>query len=105
MRRPLPHVSLESRWESRLRETPDLTELLTLRLYVPGSSLGVQMGIERLPLSRPPVDVMKCMKLKAWWSVSASPGSRQDHLPLEGEAQTPESLALHQLDQGADILR
>jgi hypothetical protein len=105
LKRRLPHISLESRWESRLRESPVLTELLTLRLSGPGSSLGVQTGIERLPLSRSPMDVMKCMRLKAWWSVSASPGSRQDHLPLEGEAESSESLALHQLDQGADVLR
>jgi hypothetical protein len=100
-----PRFSLESRWENRFQQSPQVTELLTLRMPGPASSLCVQSGIACLPLSVAPTDPGDCFRMKISWSVSASPVSRQDHLPLQGEPKAALNLSLHQLDQSANIPR
>jgi hypothetical protein len=78
-----PRLTLDTRWAARLRESPELTELLTLRLPGAGNSFRVQAGIQGMPLESPSAGLPEWMKLEVSWSVSASPVPGQDHLAFQ----------------------
>jgi hypothetical protein len=78
-----PRLSLDSRWVSRLRESPELTELLTVSRESPAGGFRVQAGIQGLPLGGGAADPLRCVRLRVSWSVSASPVPGQDDLALQ----------------------
>jgi hypothetical protein len=78
-----PHLTLDSRWEARLRESPELTELLTVRLPGPAKSFRVQAGIQGMPLDGTSANLGECVRLKVSWSVSASPVPGHDDFALQ----------------------
>jgi hypothetical protein len=78
-----PHFTLDSHWDARLREGPELTELLTVRLPGPAKSFCVQAGVQGMPLDGTSANLGECVRLKVSWSVSASPVPGQDDLALK----------------------
>jgi hypothetical protein len=68
-----PRFSLDSRWEAREEESPELTEVFTCRLTLHESAIRVEAGIDHLPVAQKIADPAKHVKLKISWSATVEP--------------------------------